>query len=53
LFSLIDVHHQDQKLYLIIEFLDQDLKRYMDKQKMLSPQQVKVGWNCGFLFELI
>jgi cyclin-dependent kinase len=42
LVRLIDVHHQDQKLYLIIEFLDQDLKRYMDKRKSLTPDQVKV-----------
>ena len=28
--GLKDVVHQDQKLYLVFEFLDQDLKKYMD-----------------------
>jgi len=28
--SLKDVVHQDQKLYLVFEFLDKDLKKYMD-----------------------
>lgn len=35
--SLKDVVHQDQKLYLVFEFLDKDLKKYMDgvgKKKM-------------------
>ncbi len=28
--SLLDIVHADQKLYLVFEFLDVDLKRYMD-----------------------
>jgi serine/threonine protein kinase len=28
--SLLDVLHNDSKLYLVFEFLDLDLKRYMD-----------------------
>lgn len=27
---LLDVLHSENKLYLVFEFLDQDLKRYMD-----------------------
>lgn len=29
--SLMDIVHSDTKLYLVMEFLDMDLKRYMDK----------------------
>ena len=29
-FRLLDVVHSDQKLYLVFEYLNQDLKRYMD-----------------------
>ncbi len=28
--SLRDVVHQENKLYLVFEYLDQDLKKYMD-----------------------
>jgi len=28
---LLDVVHSDKKLYLVFEFLDLDLKKYMDK----------------------
>ena len=27
---LFDILHQDQKLYLVFEFVDMDLKKYMD-----------------------
>lgn len=44
--SLLDVVHSDTKLYLVFEFLDLDLKRYMDMVKKeeggLSPIHVKV-----------
>jgi len=44
--SLLDVVHNDNKLYLVFEFLDLDLKRYMDMIKKeeggLSPIHVKV-----------
>jgi len=39
---LIDVVHITQKLFLVIEFLDQDLKKYMDSVPNLSPALVKV-----------
>jgi hypothetical protein len=29
-FRLLDIVHADQKLYLVFEFLDVDLKRYME-----------------------
>jgi hypothetical protein len=45
--SLVDVVHiagkQSNKLYLVFEYLDQDLKRYMDSvDGMVSPELVKV-----------
>jgi len=41
--NLKDVVHQDNKLYLVFEFLDQDLKRYMDLvgKKPMNPMLVK------------
>lgn len=43
-FSLIDVIHNETKLYLVFEFLDVDLKRQMDlvKSTGFTPSQVKV-----------
>jgi len=35
--SLLDVVNYDNKLYLVFEFLDQDLKKYMDSVTVLSP----------------
>lgn len=29
-FRLLEIVHADQKLYLVFEFLDMDLKRYID-----------------------
>lgn len=46
---LMDVVHNDSKLYLVFEFLDLDLKRYMDsvKQQGFTPIHVKVaGSEC-------
>lgn len=43
-----DVVHQDSRLYLVFEYLDQDLKRYMDSVSSISPLLVK-----SFLFQLI
>lgn len=44
--SLLDVIHNDSRLYLVFEFLDLDLKRYMDRVRKeeggLTPIQVKV-----------
>jgi len=30
-YRLLDITHSETKLYLVFEFLDMDLKRYMDK----------------------
>jgi len=42
---LLDIVHADQKLYLVFEFLDVDLKRYMEHQNTngtpISPELVK------------
>jgi serine/threonine protein kinase len=47
--DLKDVIHSDQKLYLVFEFLDQDLKKYMDAVgKKLKPMLVK-----SYLFQLL
>lgn len=45
---LLDVVHSNNKLYLVFEFLDQDLKKYMDNVS-LSPQLVKVAISKYFL----
>lgn len=42
--SLLDVVHNDAKLYLVFEFLDLDLKRYMDSVK----REDGVGGGGGF-----
>ncbi len=43
---LFDIVHSDAKLYLVFEFLDLDLKKYMDtvgNSEGLGPLMVKVG----------
>lgn len=42
--SLLDVIHCDQKLFLVFEFLSQDLKKFMDNYNGvgLNPDLVKV-----------
>lgn len=40
--------HADKKLYLVFEYLDQDLKRFMDSVTALRPALVK-----SYLFQLI
>ncbi|OMJ09278.1 Cell division control protein 2-like protein [Smittium culicis] len=42
---LLDIVHNDTKLYLVFEFLDLDFKKYMDTtgQAGLTPAQVKVN----------
>lgn len=46
---LLDIVHSEAKLYLVFEFLDMDLKKYMDKVEKvgdgegLGPDIVKVG----------
>jgi serine/threonine protein kinase len=39
---LMDLIHDDKRLWLVFEFLDMDLKKYMDSVTTLSPQLVKV-----------
>lgn len=47
--DLKDVIHADNKLYLVFEFLDQDLKKYMDAVgKKLKPMLVK-----SYLYQLL
>lgn len=43
-----DVVHADKKLFLVFEYLDQDLKRYMDSVKLLRPALIK-----SYLYQLI
>lgn len=54
-FRLLDVVHNDNKLYLVFEFLDLDLKRYMEsvKQDGFSPSHVKVGLCTGPVLHLL
>ena len=40
--SLMEVLHCDRKLYLVFEFLDYDLKKFMDKTPIIHPDHVKV-----------
>jgi hypothetical protein len=45
---LLDIVHSDAKLYLVFEFLDMDLKRYMDTighDEGLGPALVKVRYH--------
>jgi len=39
--SLLDVVNYDNKLYLVFEFLDQDLKKYMDTVSSVTPPLVQ------------
>ena len=49
--SLLDIVHSDTQLYLVFEFLDMDLKRYMDtvtkQNETLKIPVVKVGAPIG------
>lgn len=48
--TLRDVVYSDNRLYLVFEYLDQDLKRYMDgcnAKSGLDPMLVKVSGQCG------
>lgn len=47
--TLLDVIHANQKLHLVFEFLDQDLKHFLDSMKdLLSPLMVK-----SYMYQLI
>ena len=44
-YRLKDVLHSEQKLYLVFEYLDQDLKKYIDMRRAsggMSGSEVKV-----------
>lgn len=46
IYRLLDIVHSDAKLYLVFEFLDMDLKKYMDTvgdREGLGPGMVKVS----------
>lgn len=49
---LLDIVHSEAKLYLVFEFLDLDLKKYMDKVEKtgsgegMGPEIVKVRGMC-------
>jgi len=49
--ALHEILHVDQKLYLVFEFLDCDMKKYLDSfgSKPVPPEQTKVkrGWGLG------
>lgn len=45
---LKDVVHAEKRLFLVFEYLDQDLKRFMDSVHMLRPMLIK-----SYLFQLI
>lgn len=50
---LLEVVHHDHKLHLVFEFLDQDLKMYMDAMtrgdRTLDRMLVKVGTSMAFV----
>ncbi|KAL2914297.1 Cyclin-dependent kinase catalytic subunit [Polyrhizophydium stewartii] len=48
--KLLDIIHNDTKLYLIFEFLDLDLKRYMDST---SPFGLAPGLVKSYLYQIL
>ncbi|GAM22109.1 hypothetical protein SAMD00019534_052840 [Acytostelium subglobosum LB1] len=46
--TLIDVLHCTHRLYLVFEFLDQDLKKYMDSVSVINPQLIK-----SYMYQLL
>ena len=53
---LLDIVHADQKLYLVFEFLDVDLKRYIEtgnqNRNPITPSIVRVSCRCCCVAEL-
>eukprot|EP00736_Rhodelphis_marinus_P007450 Rmarinus@m.27651 len=45
---LKDVVHSENKLYLVFEYLDQDLKKYMDSVQSMPPKLIK-----SYLYQLL
>jgi hypothetical protein len=53
-FRLSDVIHSEGKLYLVFEFVDMDLKKYMDSVKgALDPELIKVVHPHRLLLTLL
>ena len=50
---LLDVIHFEKKLYLVFEYLDRDLKKYMDTAppEGIPHELVKVGVGLGVEYE--
>jgi hypothetical protein len=48
-YRLLDIVHSDTKLYLVFEFLDMDLKRYMDKVGEGEGLGAEIVQVCPFL----
>lgn len=47
---LLDLVHSEQKLYLVFEFLDQDLKKYMDTSR---PNGIPMHIVKSYLYQLL
>lgn len=51
--SLEEVLHQDNRLYLVFEFMQMDLKKYMDSVKgNLDPMLIKVKNTYNIPFQI-
>lgn len=51
--TLHDIVHTDKSLTLVFEYLDRDLKQYMDEcGAQLSMNNVKVSLICAFVIGL-
>lgn len=46
---LFDIVHNDNKLYLVFEFLDMDLKKYMDTVDKPSPDFPHLGLDASMV----
>ncbi|KAF9148812.1 Cyclin-dependent kinase 3, partial [Mortierella sp. AD010] len=52
--QLLDIIHDETKLYLVFEFLDLDLKRYMDREaKATKIDGLPMGQVKEYLFQLL
>lgn len=52
MYRLEDIVHQDLKLYLVFEFMEMDLKKYLDTLpagKFMEPSLVKVLYDITLL----
>lgn len=47
---LLDVVHAATKLYLVFEFLTQDLKKYLDSLSEMLPQSTVKVRHCNLFF---